>query len=310
MDRRIRWAWWASVVLSTLGVMSIWLATMPRTVTMAADTASEPLAKGEFTVTISGPDTTKEGTDSRAFKAKITPLQSSPTYAWSWEAPEGAGNIPAVNFENADTAQTIVKTAHWFAIPDDDVAASHQSTYTISCTVTANGEEHVGSKQWVVFVPVATPEKPWGSVKDPKILITSLNVVQNTPPPNNLWRLGGIAGIQRNVPQPVYFLPAASQFTQKAHVHEERHVLQNTQGVGGIWKDTLWDAQKLYDNVLSKIQKATPQQVRDAVIAAVLEQNGADNITAKTLFQAAEEDAHRVSSDVEPWYLDWYEHTS
>ena len=300
MDRRISWTWWALVGLLALGLTTVWLAAMARTVAMAADTASQPLAKVEFTVSVTGPNETIDGADSGNFKATVKPAQSGTiTYEWRWKAPDKAGNNPQVNFEHLDQAETIVKIAHWFALPDKPVGASFRSTYRVYCKVTSNGETHESNRwAWAVFVP-----NPAGKTPDPRILAGTLDMVKT---PQNQWRLASQANIVRNVPQPTVNLPAASQFYPKIKAHEDRHLLQNMTGVPGVQKQGLWNANKLYNQVLKRLRESTPDRLRMAVDAAVTKQNDIDDAKSLSLLPAAEADAHYLSSNIRPYYLDWY----
>ena len=139
-----------------------------------------------------------------------------------------------------------------------------------------------------------------------------------------LWHLNSMANITRNVPQPTVSLPTASQFYNKISVHENRHYTQNTQQtppppqyVAGITMYALWNAQNLYITKLSTIKVAPEATLLTQVKAAIAAQNVTDFNTAvveeggngpegPTYKGILEQDAHRVSSDVPPFYLDWY----
>ncbi|HXG95237.1 MAG TPA: hypothetical protein VNN73_23070 [Blastocatellia bacterium] len=136
----------------------------------------------------------------------------------------GNGNDPNVTFSSTST-QTTTTNAHWYAYPDEECGAQAGSVYKIKCKVHfSDGDKKSGEALMVVngwWDPAGTTASATIS-GGPRIGFDTSQ---------NLWIVIGPGSLQRNLPTPVIYVPATSQFYNKTVTHENEHVAQWQSGV-------------------------------------------------------------------------------
>lgn len=174
-------------------------------------------------VILNVPQTAKDG-DTVTFS--VTTQGGTPTsYQWSFEAPQGAGNNPQVNFSNPAAASTTA-LAHWFAFPDQPCAPPpasptnpyFNSTYQIKVKVTFSGGLEINRQ---MPFTVNAYWNPAGQVNP--------NVARVTGAPGQcvnsrgVWYVCGMGNLGRFTPPKEVFVPTTSQFYNKTDAHEQEH---------------------------------------------------------------------------------------
>ncbi|MBI4707750.1 MAG: hypothetical protein HY761_07495 [Candidatus Omnitrophica bacterium] len=248
-----------------------------------------------------------DGTTSNEFSVNVEPSSLSiDSYQWTWEAPEGSGNNPVVNYSTPNQQTTIVNNAHWYAYPDSKFAqdTGFDCEYTINCEITINSQilKDVTEPKWGVYLPT-----PAAKTEPPQIDgMPTLGLRQVNG--QNQWYVTGRGTLYRTAPEIVSRISSASQFYNKiVTVHEGRHVYQFTTGVPviGLTLHTLWDADALYNDVLSSLtSNVSEQDLRDKIRTEINNQNSFDIQQMEFETELAEYDAHTQSNAVEPNYLE------
>jgi hypothetical protein len=237
-------------------------------------------------------DIATEGADSETFEAVVTPSGlSGLAYQWTWESPSGAGNNPSVNFSNPTDFQTRVLNSHWYALPNDICDAELASDYTITCTVSPNGQELcVASATLSVRLRTQAGETTPPSIQGfPNIAFD---------PSNNVYKVSGVGSLTRTLANVQILLDANSEFRTKAEAHENQHKQDYDNGFRGHEFYTVAEFFDQIDdltdpsqtNLVAKIQ-AKANQYR---------QNEDQDILS--VFDCLEVSAYQASDPVAPQY--------
>ncbi|MBI4707752.1 MAG: hypothetical protein HY761_07505, partial [Candidatus Omnitrophica bacterium] len=258
-------------------------------------------------VEVTPPSNAIDGTTSNEFSVNVEPGSLSiDSYQWTWEAPEGSGNNPAVNYSTPNQQTTIVNNAHWHAFPDSRLSSDtgFECEYMVNCNITINGQtfRDALNPTWQVFVPNPAAQTIWPTIIGmPAIGVRQVNG-------QNQWYVMGKGSLARRAPYVRSYIPEASQFHNKiVTVHEGRHVYQFTAGVPdiGLTLHTLWDADALYNNVLTSVtSNISAQDLTNKIQVEINNKNRVDYEQAERERSLAEYDAHTQSTAVSPDYLE------
>jgi hypothetical protein len=248
---------------------------------------------------ISGTQSVKDG-DAASFSVTVTG-GTAVGYEWSFKAPSGAVNSPSVTFGTPTQASTNA-VGHWFALPDRACAPSGDSAdpywnsaYTIVCTVTFSDQRQQKAQ---TTLTVNAYWNPAGATGTPSI---SGGPAIGRDTLRNLWVVVDAGTLARNLPTPVIYVPASSQFYSKVTAHENKHVEQWKTGM----LSDLYAISSLMA-VLSPLTDATQgglsKKLGEASLAWVEQQ---DREFQRRL-RAAEKEAHEVSDPIAPRYCYQY----
>src|SRR5262249_28639897 len=248
--------------------------------------------------TISSPQSVKDG-GSATFSRAVT--GGAVAYQWSFKAPSGAVNNPAVTFSAPTEASTNAQ-GRWFALPDKECAPTGDSTdpywnsvYTIVCTVTF-ADQHQQKAQTTLTVNAYW--NPAGATGTPSI---SGGLTIGPDASRNLWVVVDAGTLARNLPTPTIFVPSSSQFYEKVVVHENKHV---EQWKSGMLSDlyTISSLMAILNPITDSTQEGLSKKLGIASVAWIHQQ---DRQFQRRL-QAAEKEAHQVSDPIAPRYCYQY----
>jgi hypothetical protein len=248
-------------------------------------------------VTLNVPQTAEDG-DTVTFS--VTTQGGAPTsYQWSFEAPQGAGNNPQVNFSNPNGVATTA-IAHWFALPNRPCptsagpAANAVSTYTIKITVTfQGGQSYTESAQF----SVDAYWNPAGAVDPNQARVIGAPQLQADS--NGVWRVVGMGTLARRTPTKEVFVPQTSQFFNKADAHEQEHFDHWNAG------NLLGNAHQPIDfyNRIVNFTGTSQQDLLNQIIADFQLYTAAQDLFVNNQHNESERRAYAVSDPINPQYL-------
>jgi len=284
----------------------VWITTVAASGTTPAPPFAERLAAPDAApgttgarASISGAQNIKDG-DTASFSVTVTG-GAAIGYQWSFKAPSGAVNDPAVTFGAPNEASTSA-FGRWYALPDRECAPSADSadpywnsTYTIVCTVTF-ADQHEQKAQTTLTVNAYW--NPAGATGTPAI---SGGPTIGHDTSNNLWVVIDSGTLARNLPVPLIYVPSSSQFYEKVLAHENKHVEQWRTGM----LSDLYSISSLMA-VLSPLTDATQEGLSKKLgVASVAWVEQQDREFQRRL-RAAEREAHKVSDPIAPRYCYQY----
>lgn len=252
-------------------------------------------------VTVTGPGSTIEGTDSAEFEATIEPTGLTiSAYSWSATWPNGVGNAPVANFEKPNEKKSKIEKARWFADPDSRwmFEVSDLATYQIKCVVTISGKGFESEdKPWEVQVNDSGTVTPWPIYSGEN----SIAITENSS--DNKWYVTGKGMFTRHGLAVVNNCPADSQFHAQVQEHEEHHVAQFASIAP--WKD-MWDVDSFYTSDLATLPGMATKALQEAAVTAKLNawllQNNQDYQNKQC---DMEWDAFQIEYTVAPAYREW-----
>ncbi len=253
--------------------------------------------------TISGPDSTKDGSFYTP-SFTLTPQNGTPSsYQWSWTAPIGAGNNPLVTFTPPDQATTSTNR-HWFALPNvacpyppyvsnppQESDPYYNSVYTIRGQANFPGGHSVHQDTTLTINNYWNP----GGTTAPPVVSGSVSIGLNSN--TNLWEVTGPGTLVRHAPVVTIYVPVDSQFYDKTVLHENRHVWQYESGPNS----DLFTVADLMAQ-LSPLTDPTQAGLNAKIQQAVADWRDGQLIWVAIRRDAMEQDAHSVSDPWPPQY--------
>ena len=229
--------------------------------------------------------------------------ESATVFSWDWELPSklgsnpDVGNDPEVVFSPANSRQTTIENAKWYAYPNREcptgrlAAASKSSVYRISCKATfPDGTSHTEYSTLTVNVPWVFPRfVEIGFSGSPTIEWNSTT---------QLWEVRSLGNIQRNIRSQIS-VPESSQFYYKAERHER--VLYNQANVGRA--SSYYTLNDLWTNHLSVLTAENRADLEILVQWAVEDFIDLENERIRAELPALERAAYGVSDGIAPRYL-------
>ena len=271
----------------------------PLTVT---DTVSGLTASDTLTVTavLIEPKTVNDG---ESVDFEVLGAESATVFSWGWETPSelglnpDVGNSPEVVFSPADSRETTIANAKWYAYPNRDCpsdagpAADKRSIYTITCDMTFPGG---GS---FTATSTLTVNVPWILAGFLQIGFSgSPTIAQNSE--TQLWEVTGRGTIQRIIRSQTS-VPSSSQFYAKVQAHEQVHYAQVNTGLASSYY-TLDD---LWTNYLGDLTADNRADLEILIQWGVDDFIFAENDRIRSLLPQLERDAYEESDGIPPQYL-------
>jgi hypothetical protein len=247
-----------------------------------------PVSPGSAdSATISGAQQRVDGVNTASFS--VTAGGDTPTsYAWSFTAPQGAGNSPNVNFNPSNQASTTTD-AHWFALPNGACTASGNAAYTIVATVTFPGSVQIAPQTTLTVMLLVT-----AGYEGPAFVSGLPSIAQNS---QGVWVVTGTGSLTRNVANPVVYYPTSSQFYNKVSAHENEHYQQWTTGM----LSDLYVVSNLYAQ-LAPLTATTQVGLQNEINSAISTWNAGQASILASRLPAAEAQAYQVSDPIAPLY--------
>ena len=272
------------------------------TVTLTVTDARGVSSSDTLTVTavLIEPQTVNDG---EGVDFEVLGAESATVFSWGWEIPSelgsdpDVGNNPAVVFSPADSRETTIENAKWYAYPnrecpsDAGPAASKSSVYTITCDMTfPAGGSFTATSTLTVNVPwVLAGFLQIGFSGSPRI-------AQNSE--TQLWEVTSRGTIQRIIRSQTS-VPASSQFYAKVQAHERVHYNQVNTGIASSYY-TLND---LWANHLRDLTADNRADLEILVQWAVDDFIFAENERIRPLLPQLERAAYNASDVISPQYL-------
>ena len=241
--------------------------------------------------------------DGESVDFEVLGAESATVFSWGWETPSelglnpDVGNNPEVVFSPADSRETTIDNAKWYAYPNRDcptgrlAAADKRSVYTITCTLTfPDGRSCTVASTLTVNVP-------WVLAGCFQIAFSgSPTIAQNSG--TQLWEVTGRGTIQR-ILRSQTSVPASSQFHAKVQAHEQVHVNQVNTGLASSYY-TLDD---LWENHLRDLTADNRADLEILIQWGVDDFIFAENDRIRSLLPQLERAAYQVSDVIAPQYL-------
>ena len=283
-----------SCTYSTTGAKTV---TLTVTDTVSGLTASDTLT---VTAVLIEPKTVNDG---ESVDFEVLGAESATVFSWGWETPSelglnpDVGNNPEVVFSPADSRETTIDNAKWYAYPNRDcptgrlAAADKRSVYTITCTLTfPDGRSCTVASTLTVNVP-------WVLAGFLQIGFSgSPTIAQNSG--TQLWEVTGRGTIQR-ILRSQTSVPSSSQFYAKVQAHEQVHYAQVNTGLASSYY-TLDD---LWTNHLRDLTADNQADLEILIQWAVDDFIFAENERIRPLLPQLERAAYDVSDVISPQYL-------
>ena len=241
--------------------------------------------------------------DGESVDFEVLGAESATAFYWGWEIPSelglnpDVGNNPEVVFSPANSRETTINNAKWYAYPnracpsDAGCAADKRSIYTITCEMTFPGGISFTAESTL------TVNVPWVLAGFLQIGFSgSPTIAQNSD--TQLWEVTGRGTIQRIVRSQTR-VPSSSQFYAKVQAHEQVHYDQVNTGLASSYY-TLND---LWANHLTDLTADNQADLEILIQWAVEDFIFAENERIRSLFPQLKRAAYQVSDPISPQYV-------
>ena len=288
---------------STVTTSCIYSTTGDKTVTLTVTDDEGVSSSDTLTVTVVSIES-QTVNDGESVDFEVLGAESATAFSWGWEIPSelgsnpDVGNNPEVVFSPADSRETTIDNAKWYAYPNRDCpsdagpAADKSSVYTITCDMTfPDGRSFTASSTLTVNVP-------WVFAGFIEIGFSGSPTIEQDSE-TQLWKVTGLGNIQRSFRSKNSF-PASSQFHEKVQKHEEVLYNQFTRGRAGSYYYTLND---LWEKHLRNLTANNRSDLEILVQWAVDDFIDAENERLRPLLPQLEIAAYAISDPISPRYL-------